>query len=139
MNLKIFCVAFLAVFATCDPPAKFIYVDNRLDDTVYVLSSCTDSIRLIQKLDSFLPAYSYSTSVQKIPPFKKEVVDVLYTLDVITTTFTDGTLKMFFLSDSVMTNYSWDEINKGQMYFKKVALTADELEKNDWTYTLENK
>ena len=49
----------------------------------------------------------------------------------------DNKLRLFFILESTMQDYSWDEICKQRLYEKKLTLTEEELKENDWVVVYE--
>jgi len=132
------------LFSKCFPglgPKKGIDAFNNTDSVLYVAFSFNDSLDkdfplvlyreviIDDKMQKQFPCYrldAYSDGCIGIPG--RELL--LQRCD-------EKMLRLFFISESTMRNYSWDEICKQRLYEKKLTLTEAELKENDWIVVYE--
>jgi hypothetical protein len=50
---------------------------------------------------------------------------------------TDGKLRLFIISENIVRQYGWEEICSKQLYEKKITLTEEELQQNNWVVVYE--
>jgi len=144
MQKLIYKIFFLLVLSSCvyEPPYERIGVFNNSSSTVYGYYSCSDSIgyeiplKLFNNTTSRDGKEKYITAPHyRLSPYSRfNEVEGLYSKSwkSYITNCPDKTLKVFFISEEVMKNNTWSEIVKGQLYLKRIKVTLDELEKNDW-------
>jgi len=122
-------------------PKKGIHVFNNTDSTFYIAFSFNDSLR------SYWPLVYYEEvnidnvmhkryPCYRVEPFSKSGIGIpgreslLLRCD-------DNKLRLFFILESTMQDYSWEEICKNRLYEKKLTLTEEELKENDWIVVYE--
>lgn len=121
-----------------DPPMNPIFVYNNSDNYIYVYSTCSDSIQARPEIVRYsVPLDSRKYYDDKIPPRKTGRVTFFSNRRESIMACKGGTLKLFIISDSVIESKNWSEIYRYQMYERKVILSANQLEKNNWTYNFE--
>ena len=129
------------LFLAMDPVRKGIDVYNNTDYTLYVSYSISDSlgngypivlfeeVNIDNKVSKRSPCYRlnpYSNGSIGIPGR----ITLLQSCD-------DNMLRLFFITESTMREYSWEEICENQMYEKRLTLTKKDLEKTDWVVIYE--
>ena len=133
------------MFHSCLPVMDFactLPVINYSDFTVYVCASCSDSLERGRNLQ----LYKYSFDGKEIvgyPNYRIEKDSIGYVIfrekkvEHAIKRCKDHKLRLFFISESTMRNYSWEEICKHNLYEKKLTLTEEELKENDWIVVYE--
>jgi hypothetical protein len=128
-------------FPTFDPPQKGIDVFNNTDSILYVAYSFSDSlgngnpivyyeeVSINNKIHKRFPCYrlnAFSDGGIGIPGRET----LLQKCD-------KNMLRLFFILESTMRDYSWEEICEKKIYEKKLTLTKADLKKNNWVVVYE--
>ena len=144
MKKNIFLLVVLALYGciTYDPPKKSLEIYNYTDEAVYVCFSSTDSLQISPKLVLFytLSGLGYDENNVKIdtivsPDYRINAHNYSYLRESSTSStkwipFRDKDyVVFFFIKESTMKKFSWEEICKRQLYEKKVKYSYKELEK----------
>lgn len=152
------CVLLYCCFS-CEGVADMMYVRNDSSEAIYVYFTCgnTDSLPYNPKLELFhfssadmkdangnsieprfsSPDYrinAYDVGVLK-GGLQGRIMGVRKKMQV---PCDDNEITLFIITEATMRNNSWSEIHKDQLYVKKVLLTLEELEINNWLYTYES-
>lgn len=135
---------------TYDPPRGLFYIRNDSDEAIYVYFKCgnVDSLPSYPKLELFnyLSMDMKDASGNPITPYfsSPEYRINAYNIGSITIWGSrkhprlpceEDEVTLFFITELTMRNYEWEEIQREQMFTKRIALTKEEIEKNDWKYT----
>ncbi len=117
-------------------PVLFIY--NFTDEAVYIYYSKHDSMQISPKL--YLYEKSHSQDSDEFGNNLDTITSPEYRINAHSETFFTGYSKwhpfddvdyvnFFFIKESTMKNYTWEQIVEKQMYERKVKYTYKELEK----------
>jgi len=115
---------------------------NYSDSTVYVCASCSDFL----EKDHNLQVYKYNFDGKEIlgyPNYRIEkdslgcIIFREKKVEHIFKRCQDHQMHFFFILESTMRTYSWEEICEKQLYEKKLVLTEEELKNNDWVVVYE--
>jgi len=118
-----------------------IPVANYSDSTVYVCASCSDTLEKGRNLQ--LKEYSVVKKEYKYPHYRieKDTIGCVTFRDrkveQIFNRCKDRKMRFYFILESTMREYSWEEICENQMYEKRLTLTKEDLEKTDWVVIYE--
>ena len=119
------------------PPISTVEVFNKTSTTIYVYSSCSNKIEKFPQLELFHKGYSREENKEilinpeyRIPPKSKGYVYIYsQTLKKYFKNCKDKTLKIFFIDEKVMKEYSWEEIYEKQLFTRKIILREKYLKK----------
>ncbi len=142
------CLFYGCIF-TYDPAPGKLNIRNNSDEAVYVYLKCgeTNTLPLEPKLDLF---HFISANMEDLngDTIKPHFISPDYRINA----YSYGVLNiggnqkqqqlqckekvvtLFFIAEKTMRDYSWEEICSKQMFDKKIILTEEELENNDWVY-----
>lgn len=128
-----------------------IKVNNQTDQPIYVLITCSDSLKLKEKI-TYLDTTKYDYyGFQIIPYPQNRRVDMfkeekIYRLDIINWDedkpeiyCSDKKVRIFIFKDSIMKNHSWEDICKHQMYERKFVISEDDLIRMNSTFVYVGK
>ena len=141
---------FQILFSGCpayDPPMNYagVNIENTSDTNVYVLISCGDAISKYYALNKYDFWSSKTTDENgnprtdtifpnyRVKAHESGFVIINYSIDTGTTGCSDSTLRMFFITEQVIREKSWDEIAAKQLCAKKIVMTQKELNECGWT------
>jgi len=144
MKKNIFLLVVLALHGciTYDPPKKSLEIYNYTDEAIYVYFSSTDSLQITPKLVLFynISGLGNDENNEKIdtvvnPDYRINAHNYSYLRESSTSStkwipFRDKDyVVFFFIKESTMKKFSWEEICKRQLYEKKDKYSYKELEK----------
>lgn len=111
---------------TYDPSRGLLYVHNNSNEAVYVYLKYgnADSLQLISGLELFT----------FIDAKKKDAYTIDGTRKKPRLPNNENEVTLFFITEKTMRSYNLEKIHKNQMYVKKITLTKEKLEKNNWEY-----
>lgn len=135
---KVVLVLFCVLISGCvyDPPSAHIEVENCTDSAIYVYYSFCDSLELSKPLYLFEENKHGGLSKYSSPNYRINA----YSIGGIGTLGQSSLFKknrnekirLFFIKEKIMRDFSWEEIVKKHLYEEKLTLTEKELMKNDW-------
>lgn len=146
----VFPLLMLSMLTSCivyDPPKPTLEIRNNTDSAIYVYETCADSLEVANRLalflvfhddDSFAPGKKSDTIYSpyyRVNAYSSGDFVVNGRVEQPSVHCSDKILRLFFIKESILRTYSWEEICKHQLYEEKVALTEDELKQSDWKYT----
>lgn len=129
------------ILSACEytPPISPIFAHNNTDSTVYVYCTCADSLQMKPALnDNDSPKLHGEYYYYNIPAHKTGKVYFMEDRYEEVNACKDGTLKFYFISDSILNTYQWQQIYDSQLYFQRIEKTAAELELTDWTVVVDS-
>lgn len=146
MNRRLTILLLISTFISCslfDSEQGAINIYNNTDSAVYITYSCSDSICLSPQLVLFDTIVNNGRETIISPNYRVNA----YSYGGIGTTgrknlindCIDKRLRLFFIKEETLKNFSWNDIFIWQLYEKKVILTIDEMEKTDWTVTYQSE
>ena len=122
-----------------DPPQKGIEVLNYTDSAIYVCFSCTDSMSITPRLRLFDTVFYNGIDHIISPHYRVNAFSYggigTTGREMLINNCSDKKLRLFFIRESTLRNYSWDEIYKSQLFEKRIEVTTEELTKLDWIVT----
>jgi len=105
-----------------DPPEGVLYIKNNSDSSIYVYVSCDDSIHQLPSLtpqnringrsEGGIVGFGYRNKPKMRCVSKK--------------------LRLYFITQKTIEEKSWVEIVEKQLFIRKMILTQEELDKNNW-------
>ncbi len=153
---KLFCIVILIILYGCpayDPARGLLYIENNSDEAIYVYLRCgkVDSLLLTPKLELFEFFNNEDMSMRDASgaPLKSKLVSPEYRINAyqIGTIAIggnrrkprlpchEGEISLFFITEKTMRDYQWEKIFENQIFVKKVTLTKNYLDKNNWKYS----
>lgn len=139
MKKLFFLLIIIMLFDGClvtDPKPKSIEVENCTDSAIYVYYSFKDSLERGRSIELFTK-YKYAGVDKYISPdyrinaFSFGGIGIAGRESLLNKS-TDKNIRLFFIKEETMKNKTWDEICKHQNYTKKMTLSLEELEKDNW-------
>lgn len=152
---KTLCIVILIILYGCpayDPARGLLYIENNSDEAIYVYLRCgkVDSLLLTPKLELFEFFNNDDMSMRDASgaPLKSKFVSPEYRINAyqigsITIQgkrsrprlpCDENEISLFFITEKTMHDYQWEIIYENQIFVKKVTLTKDYLDKNNWIY-----
>jgi hypothetical protein len=141
-NIFLLVVLTLNGCITYDPPKKSLEIYNYSDEAIYVYISRTDSLQLTPKLVMFynIPDMGFDENNVRLdslvtPDYRINAHNYSYLRESSTSStkwipFKDKDyVVFFFIRESTIKKFSWEEICNKQLYEKKVKYSYKELEK----------
>jgi hypothetical protein len=131
-----------------DPPNGVLEIRNTSSEAVYVYLTC--SVTLPEEPELKL---KFSLGGNVFDEKGRRIIDTLYYPDYRIEPDTVGTLgvsgtprqplipceeqsvNLFFMTESIMRKYKWEEIVQGQRYQKRIQVTNKQLDSLDWEIT----
>jgi hypothetical protein len=143
MKKNIFLLVVLTLYGcTYDPPKKSLEIYNYSDEAIYVYFSRADSLQLTPKLVMFynIPDMGFDENNVRLdslvtPDYRINAHNYSYLRESSTSStkwipFKDKDyVVFFFIRESTIKKFSWEEICNKQLYEKKVKYSYKELEK----------
>lgn len=128
---------------------KLLYIHNCTDSAVYYEISCLDSLTLDRPsflFSSYCEDYDrYGNCLRKRISSPSDRVNAyscrhtgIVADESILRDCEDKQIRFFFIKESTLRDYTWDEICAKQMYEKKLIYTIEDLISNDWAIVYEN-
>jgi hypothetical protein len=117
-----------------DPPVKYIKVYNDTDSVVYVSYAFFDTMNIAKPLKTFKDD---SVLIYRLLPHSTGGIDTCGRKSLIEG-IPDKKIKLFFIKESVMYKYHWEEICKEKLFERKMTLTVSDLEKYKWKVIYRN-
>ncbi len=141
---KLFILLLFSTIIGCsltDSKQESIEIYNNTDSAIYLYYSCSDSIYLTPKLVLFDTIINRGkekiiSPEYRVNAFSSGGIGVRGRKNLINNC-TDKRIRLFFIKEETMMNNSWNDIYKWQLYEKKIILTIEEMEKNNWTVTFD--
>jgi hypothetical protein len=135
----------LALLCTkCFPgfgPHQGIDVFNNTDSILYVAYSFTNSLDKNYPLVLVKEAIINNEIKRHFPCYRLEAYSRgsigIPGRELLLQDCDDEMLRLFFILESTMRDYTWEEICERQMYEKKLTLSEKDLKENDWTVVYE--
>lgn len=157
MKKFIYSTIFLLLFCGCvftyDPAPGKLYIRNNTDQAVYVYLKCgkTDVLPSEPKLELFEFFKNEDGAMLDAlgNPIKSGFVSPEYRINAYdlgslviggsaenpSLLCKENIVTLFFIKEKTMRSYDWKEIYKKQIFEKKVTITKEELENNNWIVT----
>lgn len=115
---------------------------NKSDSTIYMDYSCSDRLEKSFKLHVYQDATINGKDTLVYSRERAEKDSIGWTIIGFSRKGAirqckDKKLRFFFIKESVMKGYSWEEICEQQLYEKKLVFTEEELVKMNWTVVYE--
>lgn len=146
MKTNIFLLIVLVLYGCIyDPPKKSLEIYNYSDEAIYIYFSYKDSLQIMPKFVLFykISGLGYDENNVKIdtvvsPDYRINAHNYSYLRESSVSStkwipFPDKDYVIFFfIKESTMKKYTWEEIVTKQMYVKKVKYTYKELEKRHY-------
>ncbi len=122
--------------------AEIIPFINKSDSAIYGVCFCESSLVKGRNLQIYKKITIKGQDTSIYPTYRAEkdsigYIDVYWSKEKAVRDCKDKKLRFFFIKESVMKEYSWDEICERQLYAKKLVFTEEELVKMDWTVVYE--
>jgi len=142
-NLIIYLIT-MTMMVSCyfhiDSSSKNLTINNYTDEAIYVYYTYYDSIQLTPKLELFVywpdrapdekDLDQYCSPEYRVNPHFYSLITGDHSSETKWIPFPDKNyVNFFFIKESTMKNYTWEEIVQKQLYERKVKYTYDELEK----------
>lgn len=130
---------------TYDPISGVLSIANNSDSAVYVYHTCSDSLQKQPELKLFLE--SGAEMIDARGNKMETTYSPDYRINAHSTSEMSGFgtakykrlpcgnqefINLFFISESAMRKYTWDEIAQKQLYLNKMKVTKQHLDSLDW-------
>ena len=148
---KIIIIVFIGLLTSCrftldTNIERVMSIHNYTNEAIYVYYSYYDKIQLSPKLDVFLYLPGRAPDEEGLDPYCSPDYRINpHTTSTIAEKPADKKMwipfpehpeidyvNFFFIKESTMNNYSWEEIVAKQMYEKKIKYTYDQLEEMNY-------
>jgi hypothetical protein len=146
--MKKILIVSLLLFGCFYEPHQELVFHNNTPSAIYVATSCLDSLTIDLHLSLFdtIKSESFETNGKCLcniqsPNYRINaylyVRNGLYIKNLFISSCVDKKIRFFFIKESIMRKYSWNEICKYQLYEKKLTFTEKDLRKNNWVVVYE--